>query len=293
MKLSQITLDTSLQMRESINEEVVSEYCQALLNGAQFPPVVLFNDGKSYYIGDGWTRIFAHKKAGFEIINADVRMGSYDDALDYALGKANSGHGQRYTNADKRKKVLKAVYQDRYKDLSSRKLADVCDVSHEFVAKVRNETGTKPNAVKTIQNGKEVLMLDTKDQFKKDEHEDPIEENVVISELSQTVQDLAEENKKLEARVAVAAMEATDEEKASAQNIISELQDQIKTLEADNRVLKASRDSFQAEASEAKKQALYGKRRYEKAEKEIEELRKKLADVKMKLDFAEADLAIR
>jgi chromosome segregation ATPase len=280
-------------MRESINEEVVSEYCQALLNGAQFPPVVLFNDGKSYYIGDGWTRIFAHKKAGFEIINADVRMGSYDDALDYALGKANSGHGQRYTNADKRKKVLKAVYQDRYKDLSSRKLADVCDVSHEFVAKVRNETGTKPNAVKTIQNGKEVLMLDTKDQFKKDEHEDPIEENVVISELSQTVQDLAEENKKLEARVAVAAMEATDEEKASAQNIISELQDQIKTLEADNRVLKASRDSFQAEASEAKKQALYGKRRYEKAEKEIEELRKKLADVKMKLDFAEADLAIR
>jgi len=293
MKLSQITLDTSLQMREKIDAEVVAEYCQAILDGAKFPPIVLFHDGKNYYIGDGWTRIFAHKKAGFEIINADVRMGSYDDALDYALKDANKDHGQRYTNADKRKKVLKAVHTPRYSEASARKLGEICNVSHAFVAKVREETGTKPDVIKTVQNGKQVMMANTKKDMKKEEHEDPVEENHVITELSHTVQELAEENKKLEARVAVAAMEATDEEKASAQSIITELQNQVKTLEADNRVLKASRDSFQAEASEAKKQALYGKRRYEKAEKEIEELRKKLADLKMKLDFAEADLAIR
>ena len=293
MKLSQITLDTSLQMREKISEEVVQEYCKDLLNGDKFPPVVLFHDGDKYYIGDGWTRIFAHKQAGLEIINADVRMGSYNDAMDYALGKANSGHGQRYTNADKRKKVLKAVYLERYKELSSRKLADVCDVSHEFVAKVRNETGTKPTAVKTTQNGKPVVMNDTTDQFKKEKDEDPIEENAIISELSTTVQELEEENKKLEARVAVAAMEATDEEKNATSSLITDLQNQVKLLEADNRVLKASRDSFQAEASEAKKQALYGKRRYEKAEKELALAHDNMARLKKQLDLAEADLAMR
>jgi len=293
MKLSQITLDISLQMREKINEEVVEEFYQAILKGAKFPPIVLFHDGNKYHIGDGWTRIFAHKKAGLEIIEADVRMGSYDQAMDYALKMANDGHGQRYTNSDKRKKVLKAVYLERYKDLSSRKLGDACNVSHEFVAKIRGETGTKPTAVKTTQNGKTVVMNDTTDQFKKEKDEDPIEENAIISELSTTVQELEEENKKLEARVAVAAMEATDEEKNATSSLITDLQNQVKLLEADNRVLKASRDSFQAEASEAKKQALYGKRRYEKAEKELALAHDNMARLKKQLDLAEADLAMR
>ena len=88
-------------------------------------------------------------------------------------------------------------------------------------------------------------------------------------------------------------MDATDEEKASASQIISDLQEQVKILEADNRVLKASRDSFQAEASEAKKQALYGKRRYEKAEKDLADAVKRIAELQRKLDLAEADLAMR
>jgi len=294
MKLSQITLDTSLQMREKIDEEVVSEYSQALLDGAKFPPIVLFHDGKNYYIGDGWTRILAHQLAGFEIINADVRMGSYDDAFDYALKDANKDHGQRYTNADKRKKVLKAVHTTRYADYSSRKISEVCNVSHAFVAKVREETGTKPDVIKTVQNGKQVMMANTKKDAKKEEPVDePIEDNQMLTELSNTVQELAEENKKLEARVAVAAMDATEEEKSSAHQIISDLQEQVKILEADNRVLKASRDSFQAEASEAKKQALYGKRRYEKAEKELAQANEKIRQLLKTIGNIEADLALR
>ena len=126
---------------------------------------------------------------------------------------------------------------------------------------------------------------------------DPVEEaapqeNELISELSGTIQDLAEENKKLEARVAVAAMEATDEEKAAAESIISELQNQVKILEADNRVLKASRDSKMTELAEVKKQALYGKRRYEKAEKELAQALKEVAFWKDKALTAEAHLEI-
>lgn len=292
MKLSQITIDPSLQMRVTMDTAVVEDYAQAMLRGDKFPPMVLFFDGKNYHIGDGNNRYFAYKQAGIEIVDATVIEGTYDDAFKYALGEANEKNGQRFTIEDKRKAVMKAFNHPIIKEESDRTIAALCRVSHPFVAKIKAQMKIeKPEFIKTNQNGKEVLMRNTKEEFKKEE--DPVEENHVITELSHTVQELAEENKKLEARVAVAAMDATEEEKSSAHQIISDLQEQVKTLEADNRVLKASRDSFQAEASEAKKQALYGKRRYEKAEKEIEELRKKLADLKMKLDFAEADLAIR
>jgi hypothetical protein len=87
-------------------------------------------------------------------------------------------------------------------------------------------------------------------------------------------------------------MEATDEEKQAAGVLIAELQATIKTLEADNRVLKASRDSFQAECLEAKKQATYGKRRYEKAEKELDLMAKQMKIWKDRAETAEAHLAI-
>jgi hypothetical protein len=87
-------------------------------------------------------------------------------------------------------------------------------------------------------------------------------------------------------------MEATPEEKKAAASIIAELQATVKTLEMDNRVLKASRDSFQAECLEMKKQATYGKRRYEKAEKEIEVMAKQMKVWKDRAEIAEAHLAI-
>lgn len=296
MKLSQITIDPSLQMRVKMDEAVIDDYCQALLDGAKFPPIILFYDGKNYYIGDGWNRYFAHKKAGFELIGAEVRNGTYKDAFTFALGEANDKNGQRFTVADKRKAVMKALNYEEFATISDREIARICKVSNTFVSNVRKEIGKTRDVITTIQNGKEVAMRNTKDQFKKEEeiHEpEETAEDTVITELSHTVQELAEENKKLEARVAVAAMDATDEEKASAAQIISDLQEQVKILEADNRVLKASRDSFQAEASEAKKQALYGKRRYEKAEKDLADAVKKITELQRKLDLAEADLAMR
>lgn len=293
MRLTEITIDPSLQMRVKMDETVIHDYAQAMLRGDKFPAIVVFTDGKNNYLGDGNNRYFAAKQAGIPEIDADIREGGYDAAFEYSL-TANDKNGQRYSSADKRKAVMKALAYAKYEGLSNREIADKCGVSHPFVAKIKDAMGIeKSEVIKTVQNGKEVLMRNTKDQFKKEEVDEPEEEDTVLTELSHTIQELAEENKKLEARVAIAAMDATPEEKTSATQIISDLQEQVKILEADNRVLKASRDAFQAEASEAKKQALYGKRRYEKAEKEIAELQSVVAKLQKKLDLAEADLAMR
>jgi len=293
MKLSQLTLDLSLQMRRQLNKDVVDEYAKAMLDGDKFPPIIVFNDGENNYVAEGFTRCESAKQAGLELIDADVRMGTYDDAFDYAFTKANHANGQRYTPEDKRFAINKALEFDRYANKSDREIARIYKVSHTFVSKIRKAEGKQPDAVQVNRDGID-YELKTK---KKEPVNEPVAESAPeasyeFEELTNTVQELAEENKALEARVAVAAMEATPEEKKAAASIIAELQATVKTLEMDNRVLKASRDSFQAECLEMKKQAVYGKRRYEKAEKDLESMTQKKNEWKYRAEIAEAHLAI-
>jgi uncharacterized protein (DUF1015 family) len=293
MKLSQLTLDPSLQMRKQLNKDVVDEYAKAMLDGDKFPPIIVFNDGENNYVADGHTRCAAAKKAGLEIIDADVRMGTYDDAFDHAFANANHDNGQRYSPADKRFAINKALQFDRYAKKSDREISRLYKVSHTFVAKIRKAEGKQPDVVTVNRDGSDYqLKTNKKDPVNDSVAKSAPEKTYAFEELTTTVQELAEENKVLEARVAVAAMEATPEEKKAAASIIAELQATVKTLEMDNRVLKASRDSFQAECLEMKKQATYGKRRYEKAEKELEVMAKQMKVWKDRAEIAEAHLAI-
>jgi len=52
------------QSRVQINESTVSEYAEAIQNGAQFPPVTVFFDGTNFWLADGFHRLLAHKRAG-------------------------------------------------------------------------------------------------------------------------------------------------------------------------------------------------------------------------------------
>lgn len=67
-------------------------------------------------------------------IPAEVRAGGRVDALKHALG-ANAIHGQRRTNADKRRCVELAVKE--FASLSSRAIAELCGVSDPFVLQIR------------------------------------------------------------------------------------------------------------------------------------------------------------
>lgn len=293
MKLSQLTLDPALQMRKQLNKDVVDEYAKAMLDGDKFPAIIVFNDGENNYVAEGFTRCAAAKQSGLEIIDADVRMGTWDDAFDYAFTKANHNNGQRYTPEDKRFAIAKALEFERYSKKSDREISRIYHVSNTFVSKIRKAEGKQPDTIAVNRGGIEYEIKNPKKEVINEPVPAPTpEKDYIFDELTSAVQELAEENKALEARVAVVAMEATPEEKQAAAALITELQTTIKTLEADNRVLKASRDSFQAEATEAKKQALYGKRRYEKAEKELETLAKQLKVWKDRAETAEAHLAI-
>lgn len=131
-----------LQTRAALSEETVSDYKEAMDAGrAEFPPVVVFKDNlrKRLYLADGFHRVEAMLRRGDKRVKADVRAGTYADALKFALG-ANANHGLRRTNADKRHAVEMAWTHRRElwprkdnADPSASVLADACGVSMRTV----------------------------------------------------------------------------------------------------------------------------------------------------------------
>lgn len=147
------------QSRVEIDNAVVSEYAEALRAGAEFPAVVVFNDGADNWLADGFHRYHAHNQAGKTSIAADVRQGTLRDAKLYSFG-ANGAHGQRPTNADKRKAVSEMLADSEWASWSQEKIARTCCVSIGFVSKMVHEVASlhgeeiRP-AVRTVErNGK-------------------------------------------------------------------------------------------------------------------------------------------
>jgi hypothetical protein len=145
LSLDHIQTDGGTQPREYLNELVLGEYTEAMANGAEFPPLVLFYDGRHYWLADGFHRFFAAKKHGVEGICAEVHQGTRRDALLYAAG-ANATHGLRRTNADKRRAVLTLLQDAEWQRWSNREIARQCGVTHAFVGKLRRDIVAKPPA---------------------------------------------------------------------------------------------------------------------------------------------------
>jgi len=260
MKLADIKLDGDLQSRVEISDEVVNDYSEALREGAKFPAITVFYDGASYHLADGWQRYFAHKKAGLALIDADIIEGTRRDAILYSVG-ANSKHGSRRTNSDKRKAVLTLLDDMEWSEWSDSEIARQCHVSSMMVGKVRKEVNGEVSEVKVKRGDKEFTMKKPELKVVANKPEYEFDENDKIHEMATEIQAIAEENEILKSRVAIAAMEATDEEKNSATVLISELQTTVKTQESEIKAqeseivhYKARVNSLMKENNELKKQ---------------------------------------
>jgi len=136
VQLDQIITDAGTQARAALNEDVVAEYAEAIIAGADMPPVVMFHDGKQHILADGFHRYFAHVKARAVEISADVRKGTKRDAILYSVG-ANGAHGLRRSNEDKRCAVRRLLADKEWAKWSDRQIADACGVSVPFVGAIR------------------------------------------------------------------------------------------------------------------------------------------------------------
>lgn len=149
LALDKIKMDGGTQSRASLSEAVVEDYAQVIRDGTDLPPIVVFHDGKKYWLADGFHRVAAYRSAGAESIEADVRQGDRRDAILFSVG-ANASHGLRRTNDDKRRAVGTLLNDKEWAQWSDREIARQCSVHHSFVAKLRPVTGDVASEKRTF-----------------------------------------------------------------------------------------------------------------------------------------------
>jgi hypothetical protein len=123
-------------------------------NGEHFPPVVLFFDGTTYWMADGFHRARARERAGFNDIPAEIREGGVRDALLYSAG-CNTTHGLRRTKEDKLAAVKALLADPEWAKNSGTWIADACGVSHTFVDIVRNSTCNNASSEDQARKGRD------------------------------------------------------------------------------------------------------------------------------------------
>ena len=133
-----IRLDGDTQPRQKISLDVVHDYSIAMKAGDAFPPVVVFFDGKDYWLADGFHRWHAAIEAKITKLTCIVRKGTVEAARWFSCS-ANATHGLHRSNADKANAVQSALQHPNGAKMSDRQIADHVGASHPFVADRRRE----------------------------------------------------------------------------------------------------------------------------------------------------------
>lgn len=254
IKISEIAISGGTQQRETINHSEVEIYAESMRCGAQFPPVTLFFDGAQYWLADGFHRFHACRIAEIPDIHADVRTGTIREARLFSAG-ANGAHGMRLTNADKRKAVMVLLSDAEWGKWGDREIAKHCNVTHPFVGKLRDEISAKnKHEVVTVTTSPPEPPKTRHERIVPDDKPDELNDVCIAKkEPEYTELDAAKDHiSDLQDALAVATL--APEDKQISAELIAGLRDEIKTLTATLDAVKSSRDAYQTENAQLKKQ---------------------------------------
>lgn len=259
LQLLDINADPDLQSRESLNQDTISEYASEFAkDGVLPPPVTVYHDSKMYWLADGFHRLAAFKSIGRNEINAKVYEGTKRDALLFSVG-ANNDHGLRRTAADKRNAVKRLLNDPEWGAWSNMEIARQCNVSHTLVNELRRSLEAASSEKTFLSKHGTVAKMNTQDigkskrqKRKEQDLEDAQhamtsneEMEMRLRELSDTLNDVLDENVMLKDKIAIGQWDASEIEKIDIQDTVKELRQRIVALESENFNLRDSRDMFQ------------------------------------------------
>lgn len=253
INLEKIIINGGTQSRDKIDENVVADYADAMLAGAEFPPLEVFHDGVSYWLADGFHRFFAAKRAGSPGFKCNLHEGTLRDAILFSFG-ANKAHGLQRSAATKRKIVTAMLSDLEWQDWSDRDIAVKCGFSHTFVSAVRKELGKAKSTTTFNRMGKVVTRKEP------EQKEEPFtvefsEEAIQREEMRAVMDQLRVENEDLQDQLTAVLAESVDAiKREKAESIIKDLRAQIRALEIELKEITVSRDMYQRENGELKKQ---------------------------------------
>ncbi|MBU1746175.1 MAG: hypothetical protein KKA73_00670, partial [Chloroflexi bacterium] len=135
VNLDALTLDDEIQLASRpLDYRIVAAYAEAITNGAEFPPIVVFSTEMQFLVADGFHRVAAHQAARRPQIRMEMRQGTRQDALIYAA-TANVAHGRAMTQAEKREAGYRLI---QLTDLSNREIGRRLAVSEGSVRNWRD-----------------------------------------------------------------------------------------------------------------------------------------------------------
>lgn len=159
IRLDAIVFDGGTQIRAAIDAQTVTDYADAMAEGAQFPAIVLFHDGTQHYLADGFHRYLAAQRVNWHEIDAEVKAGTKEDALWFALG-ANRTNGKRLTDADKTHAI--AVARQAWPDKMQCEIAEQVGCHPSLVSRVYQ----KLNSSEPVSTGRTKKTNDKREQIR-------------------------------------------------------------------------------------------------------------------------------
>ena len=141
-----IRTDGGTQMRAELDRDVYLDYRDKMLAGVEFPPLDVFFDGSTYWLADGFHRFYGAREAKRGSVKATVHNGTQRDAILFAVG-ANTSHGLRRSNADKRNCVLALLNDEMWVKWSGEKIAEAAAVSANFVSEVKKQLSSDESSL--------------------------------------------------------------------------------------------------------------------------------------------------
>lgn len=271
VELSKIRLDGDTQSRVEMNQETVQAYTEKVMNGAEFPPVLLFNDGKNLWLVDGFHRYFAHKRAGLLDIESEIEDGSLRDAQLKSTG-VNDDHGLPRTHADNRRSVMRLLNDPIWSEWSDQEIARRARVSPSTVHRIKKSLQLDQKTEKKYINkhGQEAVMkikeIGKQNPFESEKVKEAVAqitapEDHAMDELASELTALAEENNRLKEQIALESYDVPEEQKVDITEQLESYRQQIRVLETELKAIRTSRDTLQNENAELKKQVMYWRKK--------------------------------
>jgi len=249
LNILEVRLDGETQARLALDTGRVSEYAEAMQDGAEFPPIVVFHDGSDYWLADGFHRYHAIKQNGRVSAEVDVRVGTVLDAQIFAYG-ANAKRGLSTSNEDNRSIIKRMLSHPISSGWANAEIARHVGVSQMTVSRVKASMGSEQDVSEKKsyirKDGKEVSVNAGKLATKKAKPAQVDEEK--HDEMLDTLSALSEENTRLKEVVALNQWDASDIEKIDVQDTLDEYRKTIQILKLENDALRESRDIYQARA---------------------------------------------
>jgi hypothetical protein len=267
LDLKSIRTDGGTQIRRKLDAARSADYAQDMLNGDEFPPMLVVFDGSDFWLSCGFHRYHALLKNKKEEAEVLIRKGTVRDAILWAM-MDNLKHGLRLTNEEKRDLVTRNLDDENWGLDSDRIIAKRCGVSHMTVGRMRLERiKAKVAAEKNQPAAKEEPAVQAPKEPTPEAPKETVDPRVQkleekIIELEENVVALVDENSSLTDQLV--KQEAMDPD--FVEKTIKELRDENKLLRIEVKSLTISRDQFQAENAQLIKQVAMLQKKIKKLE---------------------------